>query len=100
MKKKRDYAVIQLGFKTEKEYAKFCKEAEKAYGTGRRAKSLYLRDCIEANRKNRKRTSREKVIGLVESTQKLNDILLSTDDPYVYARTAEALREQVALWGN
>lgn len=98
MRRKRDYKKINLSFHTQKEYEKFHSEAVEEWGDGRNADCMYLRTCISANRKRRTKAAKEKAIALVETTQKLNDLSLMTDDPNVKEEIAKILKEQRILW--
>lgn len=98
MRKKRDYKKINVGFRTQKEYDKFHKEAVKEWGDGRNADCMYIRTCISQNRKRRTKSEKERVIVLVETTQRLNNLLLETDDPYIKEEISDILEEQGKLW--
>lgn len=98
MKRKRDEKTIQLGFKTQKEYDKFHKNAVLFYGDCRLADCAYLRECIKQNTRRRKKSSREKAKALVETTQRLNDLMLSIDNPYMQDEIEEILKEMETLW--
>lgn len=98
MRKKRDYKKINVGFRTQKEYDKFHKEAVKEWGDGRNADCMYIRTCISQNRKRRTKSEKERVTALVISTQKLNDLSFATNDPFVKEEIIEILKEQRKLW--
>ena len=98
-RKKQDYKKIQLGFKTRKEYEEFHKTAVRFYGDYRLADCSYLRDCITQNASRRNRAIKEKAKAWVETTQRMNDLLLSTNDPYLQDEITEILKKQVKLWG-
>lgn len=98
MRRKREYKKINLGFPTQKEYERFHREAVKEWGDGRNADCNYLRMCIDACRKRRTKAEKEKAIALVETTQKLNDLLVATADPHIKQEVAGILKEMRALW--
>ena len=97
MRRKRDYKTIQLGFRTQNEYNKFHNNAVRFYGDGRAADCAYLRECIHQTSKKRKKSTREKARALVETTQRLNDLLEATDNPYIQDEITEILKEQIKL---
>lgn len=98
MIKKRDKKIIQLGFRTQKEYDVFHENAVLYHGEGKGADCAYLRECIKQNARRRKRSTREKARALVETTQRLNELMLASDNPYVQDEISEILKEQVKLW--
>lgn len=67
--------VVQIEFKTEKEYAVLHQRAVKLFGDNHRADSSYIRECCRKQRTEKKQTFREKARSLVESTQRLNELV-------------------------
>ena len=96
MKRKRPYKTVQVGFNKESDYKKFHNAAEKYYGTGRAADCEYIRACVKASTK--KTMTRKKAVVLVEITEKINNLLINTDNPYLQDELTYILTEGAKLW--
>lgn len=90
--------VVQIEFKTEKEYAVLHQRAVKLFGDNHRADSSYIRECCRKQRTEKKQTLREKARSLVESTQRLNELAQKTKNTCIEDNVNEVLKEQVAQW--
>lgn len=90
--------VVQIEFKTEKEYAVLHQRAVKLFGDNHRADSSYIRECCRKQRTEKKQNLREKARSLVESTQRLNELAQKTKNTCVEDNVNEVLKEQVAQW--
>lgn len=96
--KKRDYKIVQVGFKTKDVYDNFHKRAVASCGDKKNTDCNYIRQCIEQNSKTKKSSTRAKVTALVETTQQLNDLYAETENPYYRDLIEDTLEKQVKLW--
>ena len=96
--RKRDYKIVQVGFKTKAVYDKFHRKAVLSCGNTKNADCNYIRECIEQNSKTKNSSMRDRVIALVESTQQLNDWFAEAEDAYHRELIKETLEKQVKLW--
>lgn len=95
---KKPYKIVQIAFKTQKEYESFHKDAVKKYGDNHRTDSSYIRECCRKSGRQKKGVVREKVKSLVESTQMLNELAESTNNMYINEQINKILKEQVKIW--
>ena len=68
MKKKRDYKTVQIGFRDKYAYDSFHKKAVRYCGCDSRlADCMYLRECIKANEKKKRASSKKKAQEFVKA---------------------------------
>lgn len=99
MKKNKDYKVIQIGFKTKKEYEEYHAEAIKYHGSDNRlADSAYARECFRSYKRIARASMKEKAKALVEGQTILTEMIRGTED--VDAKTAllNISKEITRLW--
>lgn len=100
MRKKKDYKIIQIGFKTKKQYDAYHKEAIRYHGTDNRlTDSAYARECFKSNKKLGKASMKEKAKALVEVQTALTEMIRKTDNTDVKSTMLKISKEVIELWG-
>jgi len=98
---KKDYKVLQLGFRSQKEYEKYHTKAVRFFGSdSRMADCAYARECMKNNEKLKKQSSRDKVKALVEGqTMIVNLIQMNVSTEY-NEKLIKLSKEVLNLWVN
>ena len=98
-KKKSDFRVIQVIFKTEKEYKEFHADAVKFHGTDNRlADTAYVRECIETNKKFPRTSTKKKAQALVEGQTSLAEHIRKTKNEEEKTSMKKISQEMIRLW--
>lgn len=99
MSKKKDYKIIQIGFKHKKEYDDFHKEAVKYYKLDNRlTDTAYARECFRSYKKLSKSSTKEKAIALVEGQTVVTDLIRKTEDTDIKSSMITMSKEMLRLW--
>lgn len=99
MAKKKDYKIIQIGFKTKKEYEDYHNNAVKYHGKDNRlADSVYARECFKNYRKLKKASTKEKAIALVEGQTALTEVIQKTAEADMKSTMIKVSKEMMRLW--
>lgn len=99
MRKKKDYKVIQIGFRTKKQYDDYHTDAVKYFGMeSRLADCAYARECIKNNKKLSKAAMKEKAKTLAEQQTTLTEMIRQTNDEEIKNIMMKISKETINLW--
>lgn len=99
MRKKKDYKVIQIGFRTKKQYDEYHADAVRYFGMeSRLADCSYARECMKNNKKFSRASMKEKAKALVEEQTALTEMIRYTNDTEIKNIMLKISKETIKLW--
>lgn len=99
MKKNKDYKIIQIGFRTKKQYDEYHTEAIKYHGCNNRlADSAYARECFRNYKRTARVSMKEKAKALVEEQNTLTEMIRGTEDVDTKSALLIISKEAIRLW--
>lgn len=99
MKKNKDYKIIQIGFKTKKQYEEYHAEAIMYHGFDNRlTDSAYARECFRSYKRINRASMKEKAKALVEGQTILTEMIRGAEDADRKSALLNISKEVTRLW--